>query len=117
MSNKVLISAAQMGPSSFSNGQVDKKGNVQRILALLEKAIQEKVKIICFPELSLTHYFAVRMNRNYEGYFDQIPNELTQDIFSLSRESPISIILLSCRMPNLTEWPITTRLGSFSRGN
>jgi predicted amidohydrolase len=93
MSNKILICAAQMGPSSFSNGQVDKKGNVQRILALLEKAIQEKVKVICFPELSLTNYFAVRMNRNYESYFDQIPNELTRDIFSLTREKPISIIL------------------------
>jgi predicted amidohydrolase len=93
MSNKVSICAAQMGPSSFSNGQVDKKANVQRILSLLEKAIQEKVKIICFPELSLTNYFAVRMNRNYEGFFDQIPNDLTKDIFSLSREKSISIIL------------------------
>jgi predicted amidohydrolase len=93
MSEKILISAAQMGPSSFSNGQVDKKGNVQRILALLEKAIQDRVKIICFPELSLTNYFAVRMNRNYEGYFDNLPNGLTQDIFSLGREKSISIIL------------------------
>lgn len=33
MPDKVLICAAQMGPSSFGNGQVDKKGNVQRILA------------------------------------------------------------------------------------
>jgi len=93
MPNLARISAAQMGPSSFINGRVDKKGNVQRILALLEKAIQDKVNIICFPELSLTDYFAVRMDRNYEGYFDQIPNDLTKDIFALSREKSISVIL------------------------
>jgi len=93
MPNKVVISAAQMGPSSFINGEVDKKGNVHRILALLEKAIQEKVKIVCYPELSLTHYFAVRLERNFERYFDQIPNDLTKDIFALTREYPIAVIL------------------------
>lgn len=93
MPNKVVISAAQMGPSSFINGEVDKKGNVHRILALLEKAVKEKVKIVCYPELSLTHYFAVRLDRNFERYFDQIPNDLTKDIFALTREYPIAVIL------------------------
>lgn len=93
MTQKIVISAAQMGPSSFINGKVDKKENVSRILALLEKGIIENVKIICFPELSLTDYFAIRTDRNFEGYFDQIPNELTKDFFILTQKYPISVIL------------------------
>ena len=93
MANKVIISAAQMGPSSYNNEEVDKKENVLRILALLEKAIDEKVRIICFPELSLTNYFALHSDRNFEYYFDQIPNELTEDIFKLSKEHSVSVIL------------------------
>ena len=93
MSKKVIIGAGQMGPSDLSNGKVDKKGNVLRVLALLEKAIKEKVKIICFPELCLTSYFAVRTEWDYEHYFDQIPNDLTKDIFTITREHPISVLL------------------------
>lgn len=90
---KVIIGAAQMGPSSFRNGEVDKKENVRHIVALIEKAVREKVKIICFPELSLTSYFPVYSDRNFERYFDQIPNELTKRIFSLSEKHDISVIL------------------------
>ena len=88
-----MIGAAQMGPSSFRDGRVDKKENVHRILKLLKKGIREDVKIICFPELSLTDYFAFRMERNFEHYFDHIPNSLTKDIFNLTKEHPISVIL------------------------
>jgi len=93
MPNKIVIGAGQMGPSSFIDGKVDKKDNVRRILKLLEKGILEKVKIICFPELALTDYFPVCMDANFEYYFDQIPNDLTKDIFAFSQEHPISVIL------------------------
>jgi beta-ureidopropionase len=93
MSNRVMIGAAQMGPSSFIGKNVDKKDNVRRILALLEKAIKRNVKIVCLPELALTDYFPVRMDPNFEQYCDQIPNDQTKVIFSFTREHPISVIL------------------------
>ena len=93
MVNKVIVGAAQMGPSSYKQGEVDKRTNVQRILALMEKAIKEKVKIVCFVECCLTDFFAMRNNRDYDYCFDQIPNELTEDVFTLTKEHPISVIL------------------------
>jgi beta-ureidopropionase len=93
MPKQIRIGAAQMGPSSLINDRADKKGNVRRILELLEKGIKEKVRIICFPELCLTDYFAARLDRDYEEYFDQIPNDLTRNIFELTKEHPISVIL------------------------
>ena len=93
MIDRVVIGAAQMGPSSFTDGKVNKKENVHRIIALLEKGIRENVKIVCFPELALTDYFPVRMDMNFEQYFDQIPNNLTKDIFTLTKEHSISVIL------------------------
>ena len=91
--SKVIVSAAQMGPCSFKSDEVDKKGNVARIVSLLEAAIKDKVKIVCFPELSLTNYFAVRSDRDYQKFFDQLPNDLTKDIFALSKEHAFSVIL------------------------
>jgi predicted amidohydrolase len=93
MAHKALIAAGQLGPCSLSNGKIDKRGNVLRILNLLEKAVAEKVQIICFSELALTTYFAARSDWNFDECFDQIPNELTKDIFGITRESPISVIL------------------------
>jgi len=93
MANKVIVAAAQMGPSSYKQGAVDKHANVQRILALMEEAIKEKVKIIGFVELCLTDFFPVRNNRNYDRSYDQLPNGLTKDIFTLTKEHPISVIL------------------------
>jgi beta-ureidopropionase len=93
VAKKVVIAGAQMGPSSFRNGRTDKTENVRRILRLLEKGAKQKVQIVCFPELCLTDYFAVRMDLNYEEYFDQIPTDLTNDIFSFTGEHPTSVIL------------------------
>ena len=93
MSNMVRISAAQMGPSTFEASKPNKRENIQRILNLLEKAVREQVKIVCFPELALTDYFPAHMDAAYEYYFDQIPNESTKPIFTLTRENKISVIL------------------------
>lgn len=41
----------------------------------------------------LADFFAMRNNRDYDRYYDQIPNELTKDIFTLTKEHPISVIL------------------------
>lgn len=92
MNSKIIIGAAQMGPSSYKQGKIDKKANVQRVLALLEKAVKENVKITCIVELCLTDFFPVLNNRNYDCYYDQIPNELTKDIFAFTKEHQISVI-------------------------
>jgi predicted amidohydrolase len=93
MSQKIIIAAAQLGPSAFRNGRVDKAENAKRILALLNEAVQKKVKIICFSELAFTPYFPAHWDWDFDQCFDQIPNELTQDIFSLTQQHPVSVLL------------------------
>jgi predicted amidohydrolase len=93
MSHKIVIAAAQLGPSSVRNGQIDKSQNALRVRALLEEAITKEVKIICFSELAVTPYFPARWDWDYDLCFDQIPNDLTQDIFRLTQQHPISVLL------------------------
>ena len=102
MSNSIIIGAAQMGSSSYKQGEIDKEANVQRILTLLEKAIKGKVKIVCFVELCLTNFFPVLNNRDYDCYYDQLPNELTKDIFALTKEHQISVILPYAEFDGIT---------------
>jgi beta-ureidopropionase len=93
MGGKVIVSAGQMGPSSYGRNGVEKEGNVNRIVCLIEEAIRRKSRLICFPELCLTDYFAVTATREYEQYFESVPNELTRRIFDLSRDNGIAVIL------------------------
>ena len=40
MVNKLIVSAAQTGPSTHKQGKVDKHDNVRRLLNLMEKAVE-----------------------------------------------------------------------------
>lgn len=89
MSNKAIISAGQMAGASR-----DKKENVLRILDLMKEAEKQGVDVVCFGELSLSPYFAIEPNREYlDIYFDNIPNDLTKEIFRFTEKNHLAIVL------------------------
>ena len=53
----------------------------------------EDLEVTLPHEHLLTDFFAMRNNRDYDRYYDQLPNELTKDVFTLTKEHPISVIL------------------------
>lgn len=72
----------------------DKKENVLRILDLMKEAEKQGVDVVCFGELSLSPYFAIEPNREYlDIYFDNIPNDLTKEIFRFTEKNHLAIVL------------------------
>lgn len=88
MMSDVKISAAQMGPSSET-----KEENVDRIVDLVAEAVKAKSQIICFPELSLTSYFAPYNDSNFHKHFDTLPNQITEGLFDYLKDKNIFVIL------------------------
>ena len=54
MPRHIKVGAAQMGPN---NEGIGREEIVERMLALLERAVEEDVQLIAYPEMALTTYF------------------------------------------------------------
>lgn len=87
MARLVRIAAGQLGPSGT------KQENADRMCALLDRAAKNDVQLIGFPELSLTPYFCIENNRNYEHYFEPLNSPYLGQILRLARELGIAAIV------------------------
>src|SRR6266850_570816 len=67
MARYVTVAAAQLGaiPEGTSREEM-----VDRMLALLEQAIEQKVDIVVYPELALTPYFPKRIRDDFDQFFE-----------------------------------------------
>lgn len=87
MSRRITVAAAQLGPSSE-----DKKEVVVRMERLMEEAADRGVDMIGFPELALTQFFPNRLERDNEGWFDELPGPLTERLFGIARGAGIVVV-------------------------
>lgn len=88
MKRPVVIAAAQMGPNSEVLDE-----NVRRIISLMSKAYEQGANIICFPELALTPFFAVKNTRNVEHYFIDQQHPCLEAIKEKARACKLNVIL------------------------
>jgi predicted amidohydrolase len=67
MARYVNVAAAQLGaiPEGTSREEM-----VDRMLALLEQAIAQRIEIVAYPELALTPYFPKRIRDDYDQFFE-----------------------------------------------
>jgi predicted amidohydrolase len=67
MARYVNVAAAQLGaiPEGTSREEM-----VDRMLALLEQAVAQRVDIVAYPELALTPYFPKRIRDDYDQFFE-----------------------------------------------
>lgn len=87
----VKIAAAQMGPN---NESASRKEIVDRLLALMDQAIDEHVEILVYPELALTTYFPKRIRDDYDQFFEaEMPNPSVEPLFRKAREARIAFHL------------------------
>src|SRR5579871_2197683 len=87
MSRPVRLAAAQLGPA----GERDE--NVERMCRLLDLAANQGVQLIGFPELSLTPYFCLENQREYEHFFEPIDSPCVQKVLDKAAQLRVAIVL------------------------
>ncbi len=89
MTRSLTVAAAQLGPSSNT-----KEETVKRMVTLLEEAGQRNVELLTFSELSLTPYFATRVQESWQHLpEDSLPSPVTQPLFEAGRQARLHWIL------------------------
>ncbi len=67
MPRLIKVAAAQMGPN---NEGVSREEIVERMLGLLDQAIEDQVALIAYPEMALTTYFPKRIRSDFDQFFE-----------------------------------------------
>ena len=67
MARHIKVAAAQMGPN---NEGTSREEIVERMLALLDLAIQDQVELIAYPEMALTTYFPKKIRTDFDQFFE-----------------------------------------------
>ena len=89
MTRSLTVAAAQLGPSSNT-----KEETVKRMVTLLEEAGQRNVELLTFSELSLTPYFATRVQESWQHLpEDSLPSPVTHPLFEAGRQARLHWIL------------------------
>lgn len=94
MPRKITVGGAQLGPIQRAESR---KGVVQRLIALLEKAHRRGCTLIVFPELALTTFFPrwyADDIAEMDVYFErEMPSAETQPLFDRARDLGIGFYL------------------------
>ena len=76
------VAGAQMGPISR---QDPRERTVERLIALLDRAADQRAELVVFPELALTTFFPRWLfadERELEAFFERtMPNPSVQPLF------------------------------------
>lgn len=88
MDRPVTVAAAQVGPTND-----DKAATIERLAALLDRAGERGVQLICFPELCLTPFFPARLVRENDDFFDDLPGPLIEPLLTRARKHRIAMVL------------------------
>src|SRR5262245_48775823 len=89
MTRALTVAAAQLGPSSPSKSQT-----IERMVVLMEEAGKQGVELLVFPELSLSPYFATKVQQSWEGFFEEtLPSPGTWPLFEAARRAKLHWVL------------------------
>ena len=88
MARHIKVAAAQMGPN---NEGTSREEIVERMLALLERAVAEAVEILAYPEMALTPYFPKRVRDDFDQFFEtEMPPKALAPLLQRAREARIA---------------------------
>lgn len=91
MARPLKVAAAQMGPIPEGTSR---EAAVERLLALLDAAVAERVELLVFPELCLTTYFPKRIRDDAEQFFEsEMPSPAVKPLFERAREARVAFHL------------------------
>lgn len=88
MGKQIRVAAAQTGAVLGR----DMRPGVEAACELMEQAASQGAEIVCFSELFLTPFFPSQLVGDYEEFFLELPNPVTDPLFRLAREKKIAMI-------------------------
>jgi predicted amidohydrolase len=89
MGRTIKVAAAQTGPVHSE----DMRPGVEAACQLVKQAASQGSDIICFSELFLTPFFPNQLRADYEHFFLQLPNPITEPLLETARRNNIALIL------------------------
>jgi predicted amidohydrolase len=94
MPRTLKVAAAQMGPN---NEGVSREEIVERMLALLERAVADGVEVLAYPEMALTTYFPKRIRTDYDQFFEtEVPPKALEPLLRRAREAGVAVHVGFC---------------------
>ena len=88
------IGAAQMGPTQDGT---PREAIVERMLALLEAAARDGVKLIVYPEMALATYFPKRIRQDYDQFFEtEVPPKALELLLRRAAEARVAVHVGFC---------------------
>lgn len=88
MGRKIRVAAAQTGPVLSS----DIAPGVENACRLIEQAAEQEVDVVCFSELFLTPFFPNRLSSEFDRFFIELPDPVTDPLFEVAREKRVAMI-------------------------
>jgi predicted amidohydrolase len=89
MGRKIKVAAAQTGPVLAE----DMRPGVEAACRMVKDAASQGSDIICFSELFLTPFFPNQLRSDYEHFFLQLPNPITDPLVETARRHNMALIL------------------------
>src|ERR1700741_139662 len=88
------VAAAQRGPIS---GATRRDEVVDRMLALLEAAIADRVELIAYPEMALTTYFPKKIRKDFDQFFEtEVPPKCLEPLLRRATEERVAVHVGFC---------------------
>jgi len=89
MGRTIKVAAAQTGPVRSE----DMRPGVEDACRMVKEAASQGGDIICFSELFLTPFFPNQLRPDYEHFFLQLPNPVTDPLIETARRHNIALVL------------------------
>ncbi|MGH9400419.1 MAG: nitrilase-related carbon-nitrogen hydrolase [Thermoanaerobaculia bacterium] len=94
MARVIKVAAAQMGPN---NEGMSREEIVDRMLGLLDHAIQEQVELIAYPEMALTTYFPKKIRPDFDQFFEnEVPPKALEPLLRRAAEARVAVHVGFC---------------------
>jgi predicted amidohydrolase len=83
-----------MGPN---NEGVSREEIVERMQALLDRAVQDGVELIAYPEMALTTYFPKRIRSDYDQFFEtEVPPKALEPLLRRAAAARVAVHVGFC---------------------
>jgi beta-ureidopropionase len=89
MGRKIKVAAAQTGPVLGE----DMRPGIEVACRMVKDAASQGSDIICFSELFLTPFFPNQLRPDYEHFFVQLPNPITDPLVETAHRHNMALIL------------------------
>src|SRR3990167_9387771 len=94
MPRTIKLAAAQMCPN---NEGTPREAIVERMIALLDRAISDGVELIVYPEMALTTYFPKKVRPDFDQFFEtEVPPKVLEPLLRRAAAARVAVHVGFC---------------------